>query len=64
MLYYHVDDKLDLPSFVTNSSFHKNHQAALYQKEIERKEKRWYRNIFPNAEKFTKYIWPSDEWQL
>lgn len=49
------------PAWIYNAEFHKNHRAALMDKEITRQEKPWYihRQEFTTAGPFVDYIWPT-----
>jgi hypothetical protein len=53
-------NKIIHPSWVIDEKLHKNHRAALLQKEKDRSEPAWYieKEDFVNAGEFIDYIWP------
>lgn len=55
--------KIKHPTWVMDSSLHRNHKASLLAKEITRKEKPWYINKedFVAAGTFVDYHWPIDK---
>ena len=50
------------PTWTKDENFHKNHMAALLNKELTRNEKSWYqvKLEFSSAGRFTKYVWPNN----
>lgn len=58
----YVNIKGEHPKWTRDENFHKNHKAALLNKELTRNEKPWYqlKSEFQCIEQFTKYIWPNN----
>ena len=54
---FHIIFEYTLPWWVQSSKLHKIHQASLLNKEITRREPRWYQDKFDNSLKFDDYIW-------
>jgi hypothetical protein len=56
-------ENIEHPPWTKDASIHENHKASLLNKEITRKEPKWYGNMedFVEAEKFIDYIWPIDK---
>lgn len=57
---YNITKGYMKPQWVYDSQLLENHRAALYKKEIVRKENSWYANKpeFVNAKPFVDYYWP------
>lgn len=56
-IYQDVENS-DRPKWTFDEKIFINHKQSLLKKEIERKEKDWYINLWPNIGQFDEYIWP------